>query len=376
MRKFKKDSPFYFFGISFRRTKKCTFMKNRLLCILFLVSGMMATAQTDENRAAQEAERKKRMDESMKMEDGEGWKFRSAIGIDLGQLANINPYVGAGASRLGLGGALGLTAKYDRKRISWKNDLMINLSTQRIGSGTIAAGSDKKLPFEKALDIATLSSNLSFKVSETSPWSYAADLLMITQLLGSHVDSASKKIYLSEVREGNYNTTLLSKLFSPANISFALGMKYQKDPKWYVFLSPLALKMIYVADQNIANLGVHGTALKEGSTTEYEKLWYGAGSMLRAGYANTFFKRLNYTSELVLFSDYLDKPQNVDVTWFNVFGLEIFKGLNLQFRTDVFYDDNKLNLLTDNNLPGGVRAGTGKRVNLIQQLLISYNRNF
>lgn len=351
-------------------------MKSKFLLTAFFIAAHLVSAQTDENRAAQEAERKKKMDEAMKMEEGDGWKFRSAIGIDLGQLANINPYVGAGANRLGIGGALGFTAKYTKNRISWKNDLMINLSTQRIGSGTIASGSDKKLPFEKALDIASLSSNIGYKLGAKSHWSYSADFLMITQLLGSHVDSASKKIYLSEVKEGNYNTSLLSKLFSPANISFALGMKYQKDPKWYVFLSPVALKMIYIADQNIANLGVHGTALKEGSATEFEKLGYGAGSMVRAGYANTYFKRLNYTTELVLFSDYLDKPQNVDVTWFNSFGLELFKGLNLQFRTDVFYDDNKLNLLTDNSLPGGVRAATGKRVNLIQQLLISYNRNF
>ncbi|MBK9271043.1 MAG: DUF3078 domain-containing protein [Saprospiraceae bacterium] len=351
-------------------------MKKSMFFFLFLFSNVLLFSQTEENRAAQEAERKKKMESATTLGDSEGWQYKSAIGLDLGQLVNINPYVGAGSNRLGLGGALGISAKLKKNLMNWKNDFMLNLSTQRIGSGTVSAGSDKKLPFEKALDILSISSNFGYQIKEASPWSYSADLFLITQFLGSHMDSATKKIYLSEVKEGSYNTTLLSKLFSPVNISFALGMKYQKDPKWYLFLSPAALKTIYIGDQNIANLGVHGTALKENSTTEYEKLWYGLGAVARAGYGGTFLKRLNYSSELILFSDYLDKPKNVDLSWFNSLGIEIFKGLNLQFRTDIFYDDNKLNLITDNSEPGGVKAFTGKRTNLIQQLLISYNRNF
>lgn len=352
------------------------FMKKLSLVALSMLFFGTLWSQTEENKAAQEAERKKKMDESMKMADGVGWSYKSAIGLDLGQLANINPYVGAGSNRLGIGGALAFSARLQKGLMSWKNDFMVNLSTQRIGSGVISQNSDKKLPFEKALDLVTLSSNFGYKVNEKSAWSYSADFLMITQLLGSHMDSATKKIYLSEVKEGTYNTNLLSKLFSPANISFALGMKYQKQPNWYFFLSPAALKMIYIHDQKIANLGVHGTELKDNSTTEFNKAWYGVGALARTGYNNTYFKRLNYNSELILFSDYLDNPQNIDVTWFNTFGLEIFKGLNLQFKLDMFYDDNKFNFITDNNAPGGVSSRTGKRINTIQQILISYNRNF
>jgi len=351
-------------------------MKKQFLILCLILGSIKLYSQVDENRAAQEAERKKRMEAAIALEDAEGWKYKSAIGIDLGQLVNINPYVGAGSNRLGIGGALGFTAKYKRNLASWKNDLMLSLSTQRIGSGTIGGGSDLKIPFEKALDIFTISSNFAYKVNQTSPWAYSADLMLITQFLGSHLDSATNKIYLKELNEAAYNTKLISKLFSPANISFALGMKYQKNPKWYIFLSPAALKTIYIADQDIANLGVHGTQLKENSTTQYEKTWYGLGALARGGYAGTFFKRLNYTTELILFSNYLDKPKNIDVNWFNSLGIELFKGLNLQFRTDVFYDDDKLNQITDPKAPGGVKDFTGKRANIIQQLLISYNRNF
>ena len=239
----------------------------------------------------------------------------------------------------------------------------------------IAIGSDQQIPFEKALDIFTVGSNLAYQVKEGSPWAYSVDFLLISQLLPSHVDSATKKTYLSPTNEGIYNTTLVSKFFNPANITLAPGIKYQKSKNWYAFLSPAALKLIYVADQNIANLGVHGTKKKDNSN-EYERSQLGLGAMARVGYSNTFFKRLNYTSELILYSNYLDKPQNIDVNWFNTIGIEIFKGFNLQFKADAFYDHDKLNSITDANAIGGLSGATGRRVNFIQQLLLTYNRNF
>jgi|JI10StandDraft_1071094.scaffolds.fasta_scaffold05622_12 hypothetical protein len=352
-------------------------MKKGLLFFSLILFSLNMNAQTDAqmNQAAQEAERKAKMEASMKLEDKEGWVKKAGIGLDLGQLINVNPYIGGGSNRIGIGGAIAYSANYKRNLLKWKNDINFNLSTQRIGSGIIASGSDQRIPFEKALDIFTVGSNLAYQVKENSPWAYSADFLMISQLLPSHVDSASKKTYLSPTNEGVYNTTLVSKLFNPANITLAPGIKYQKSKNWYAFLSPSALKLIYVADQNIANLGVHGTKKKENSN-EYEKSQLGLGAMARVGYSNKFFKRLNYTSELILYSNYLNEPQNIDVNWFNTIGIEIFKGFNLQFKADAFYDHDKLNSITDADAIGGLSAATGRRVNIIQQLLLTYNRNF
>ena len=151
-------------------------------------------------------------------------------------------------------------------------------------------------------------------------------------------------------------------------------MKYQKQPNWYIFLSPVALKSIIITDQKIANLGVHGTKMKSNSTN-YKKSSTGIGALAHAGYTHKFFKKLNFGSELLLYSDYTDNPQNIDVTWLNNIGVEIFKGLNLSFKLDAYYDDNKTNNISDKNAIGGV-SGQGKRTNFIQQLILVYNRNF
>lgn len=342
-------------------------MKKRFLISLLSLCGFIAFAQD------QEGARKAAMDAAMKTEDKEGWVTKGGLGLDLGQLANINPYIGGGSNRIGVGGAIAYKANFKKNMMSCNNDINVNLSTQRIGSGSLAIGSKDKVPFEKALDLFTISSNFAYKVKEGSPWAYSTDLFFLSQLLGSYQDSANKKIYLKEINTAPFNTSAVSKLFSPANITFALGMKYQKQPNWYAFISPVALKAIVIADKDIANLGFHGTEKNTDGTFKQSRI--GVGALGRAGYSTKLWNRVNFGSELLLFSDYLDNPKNVDVTWLNNIGLEIIKGLNLNFGINAFYDDNKINSITDKDAVGGI-SGTGKRTNWIQQLLLVYNRNF
>lgn len=66
--------------------------------------------------------------------------------------------------------------------------------------------------------------------------------------------------------------------------------------------------------------------------------------------------------------------KNIDVQWLNSLGVEIFKGFNLLVRGDVYYDDNKTNSISDRPV-GGV-SGVGKRPNIIEQILLTYNKNF
>ena len=344
-------------------------MKKVFLQILFLSITLSVFGQNDDK--AREAKLK----ETMAMEDKDGWVRKGGLGLDLGQLLNINPYAGGGSNRLGIGGAIGYNANLKKGLLSWKNTLLTNVATQRIGAGTVVPNSDTKFPFEKALDILNFNSNVSYQTKTGSKWAYSADLGLLSQLLPSHLDATNKKVYLKKINEGGFNTTLVSKLFSPALITFAPGMKYTPNSHWSVFYSPIGAQITYIGDKNIANLGLHGTKLKDGSTTEYNQTKFGLGSIAKIGYTNTFFKKLSFTSNLALLNDYLDKPQNIDIVWLNQIGVEIFKGFNLLMRDDAYYDDNKTNSISDKNAVGGV-SGVGKRPNIIEQILLTYNRNF
>ncbi|MDQ3142631.1 MAG: DUF3078 domain-containing protein [Bacteroidota bacterium] len=344
-------------------------MKRMSWCLSFLCLSVVAFSQNDDKA------REERLKALMVIEDKEGWSNSGAIGFDLGQLLTINPYVGGGSDRIGVGGAVGFYAKYKRSLLSIKNSLLLNLATQRIGSGKLALNSDESVPFEKALDLLNMGSNVSYQLKEGSKWAYSFDFDLRTQLLPSYLDQESKKIYLKDVQVAPYNTSLVSKIFSPALISIAPGIKWTPDSHWNLFLSPVAGQIIIIGDQRIANLGVHGTKLKDGSTTEYKMSKFGLGTLAKVGYTTIIVEKLNFTSDLGLFADYLDQPQNIDITWINSLGYEIFKGFNILLRADLYYDDNKMVNISDVNSVGGI-SGTGRRPSIIEQLLITYNRKF
>ena len=107
-----------------------------------------------------------------------------------------------------------------------------------------------------------------------------------------NLDKETQKTYLKDAQLEPYHTNLVSKFFSPAIMTLAPGMKYQKNKHWFAFLSPAALELTYIGDQDIANLGVHGTQLKKGSTTEYLQSKIGLGALGKIGYTNMFLKKL------------------------------------------------------------------------------------
>lgn len=349
-------------------------MKKTLFSLLLLALSNLGFTQISEQSAAQEAERNKKMEATMAMETSEGWQKKGGVGFDIGQLINLNPYIGAGSNRIGLGGAIAITANYTKSRLNWKNSLAINLSTQRIGSGTVDVGSNDKLPFEKALDIFSIGSNVAYQIKEGSAWAYSLDLGLVTQLLGSHVDSASNKIYLKEVKGGTYNTSLKSAFMSPGLLSLAPGIKYTASKHFNVFVSPCGGKMVIIGNQKIADLGIHGTE-KNDNVIGYKRIKFELGALAKLGYAQTIYKKVQLTSELSLFSNYLNEPQNIDVNWLNSLSVELFKGLNIGVQGNVYYDHDRINNITDSAAVGGF-SGQGKRVNFIEQLLITYNRSF
>ncbi len=341
-------------------------MKKILLSLMVLLStGSFIIAQNDD------AAREKALKEKMKMEAKEGWQNIGALGFDLGQLMIINPYVGQGQDRLGIGGAIGYSANYKKGLMSWNNQFNVNLSVQRFGSGVISPGSTEKQPFEKSIDILSFTSNVGYKVNETSKWAYSADLSFLSQLTSSYQGN-NGKYYMTNVPA--FNTLLKSKFLSPAEITAGLGMNYDYSDALKFYLSPLTAKIFYVADDNIAKQttddGANIWGFANGKNVRFD-----LGANLKAMYTTKIMDRIAWTSGLSLFSNYLKDPQRIDVIWLNTLGLEIIKNLNLQVKGDLYYDYDKINQLSDKTAVGGVK-GFGRTFNFIEQVLLTYSLTF
>jgi hypothetical protein len=322
------------------------------------------------------------------------WKTGGGLGLDFANLLLVNPKIGAGENKIGIGGNTNFYAKYRKGRMRWNNAAAFNFAVQKLGRGGTR-------PFQKSQDEIRLTSIFSYDLTKDNPLAYAFDVLLLSQITPTY--------------EGNFlaykDTPIrhaISRFFSPATLVVSPGMIYKPDAHFTVLLSPASLKMTIVNDDEIAKLGnagltnsLHGNPLGRfeseeafrqsfktrpsgqiNDSTYYSKVFMQMGATLKASYQNKFLKdkdgkpRLSFTSSLNLFSNYLRDPQNIDVEWITQTDLIIIKGLSLTLMTNLFYDhDILVQLDRDKDITTGVNGyeSTGRRVSYTQAILLKYN---
>ena len=74
----------------------------------------------------------------------------------------------------------------------------------------------------------------------------------------------------------------------------------------------------------------------------YKKVRFEFGAQLKVDLKVNINDNFSYTSQVVLFSDYLDKPQNMRVNWDNRIDWKLTKFFSLTFTTNLIYDDKVL----------------------------------
>lgn len=322
----------------------------------------------------------------------QGWNRGAGLGLDLAQIFQLNPRQGSGQNRIGLGGAANYFANYRMGRLAWDNNLALQLGTQKIGSGILPGlSSDINVPFEKNLDELRLNSKVGYQLKENSKFFISSDFAFLSQLLptyGNFADPrAPKGAYLSDVFSSN---KVISKFLNPGIINFSVGVDYKVNNNFSAYFSPIGLKAILVTDDEIASRqsfsptsatdttlvgtgkSVYGNDFT--SSTDFKNSFIGVGASLRLLYNNKFLNdRIAFTSNMLLFSNYLKEPQNIDVDWANTIAFNIYKGLNLALTVNAYYDHDVLVQVSNNNgFVGGVN-GLGRRLSVTEQLLIKYN---
>ena len=66
------------------------------------------------------------------------------------------------------------------------------------------------------------------------------------------------------------------------------------------------------------------------------------GAQIKADFAVKVNDNFAYTSQLVLFSNYLDHPERIRVNWDNRFDWKLAKYFSLTLTTNMIYDDKVL----------------------------------
>lgn len=170
--------------------------------------------------------------------------------------------------------------------------------------------------------------------------------------------------------DGNTIVNKESAFLSPAYTNLSLGIDY-KPLKWLsVNFAPATGGIVIVNDPALREKYGNYKTLDDGSKVTMP-VKFELGAQLKVDVKLKIGSSLDFASYLTLFSNYLDKPQNLRVTWDTVTDFKLNKFFSLNFRTYLIYDDKIM--ITDAKNP---EAPARQRVQFKEIFSIGFTYSF
>jgi len=287
-----------------------------------------------------------------------GWKKGGVIGLRIAQTSLTN-WASGGENSLALNGLLSVYANYKKDKIVWDNSLDVGYGLLKQGKNSDFMKSDDKFDF------------LSKYGQEAFTDFYYAALLNF-------------KTQMSEGKDYASDTSKISNFLAPAYTTIAIGLDYKPNSYTSVFFAPITGKITLVNDPDLADAGAFGTEpaiydslgtmIQSGDKTRNEFGGYIRAIYSRNDFKNELLKNVAFTTKIDLFSNYLNNPQNIDVSWETQVALKINKFLSVNINFHLIYDDD-IDITVDNNADGVIDE-TGPRVQFKEILGVGISYNF
>ena len=251
------------------------------------------------------------------------WKMKAIYGANGTQSSFINWNAG-GRNNISLIGYVAASAKYEKGKIKWDNDLGAALGGMQYLDESL--GNE----IQKTDDRLELATNFGYKLKEH----------LFLAFLGS---------FRTQFMEGykELGTPRTSNFMAPGYVNLSLGIDYTPNDNFSVFLSPLASKMTFVHDPMLSAAGSFGVDPGERFRGEL-------GAYFKMKYNKELAKNIEMKSKLELFSNYIEKPQNIDVNAEVMFTFKVNSWFSASLMWNLIYDDD-INI-TDSNGNVGPRT--------------------
>jgi hypothetical protein len=317
-------------------------MKYRIFVTVLLLTGLIKITLGQVN----EGEKTLR---TLTADTIQGWKKGGVFAVNLAQTSLTN-WAAGGQNSMAMNGLLSAFVNYKRNKSVWDNSLDLGYGLLKQGKNSSYMKTDDKFDFLSKYGLEAFKS-----------FYYAALLNFKTQMApGYKYPDVAYKI---------------SDLFSPAYLLLALGLDYKPNAHFSAFIAPLTVKFTFVTDQKLSDTGAFGVKPGKKSLSEF-------GGYLRAIYTkndfkNELLKNVSFTTKIDLFSDYLNKPQNIVVNWETLIALKVNKFISANFNTQLIYDD-KIKVPFDKNRNGTIEPGeaVGSKVQFKEILGVGLSYNF
>jgi hypothetical protein len=157
-------------------------------------------------------------------------------------------------------------------------------------------------------------------------------------------------------------------------------MDFKPNDKFNLFIAPITGKVTIVNNQILADAGAFGVvkAVYDPITnllvTPGKVVRTEFGGYLRMMAKFDIMKNINFQTQLDLFSNYLNNPQNLDVNWSTLTAMKVNKYISATITTQLIYDHD-INIAVDNNSDGVVDA-SGPRTQFKEVLAVGFSYKF
>ncbi|MBQ9193398.1 MAG: DUF3078 domain-containing protein [Bacteroidales bacterium] len=262
--------------------------------------------------------------------------------INFGQTALWN-WAAGGYNNYTLAAAIDAKADYKKDKTLWTNRLQLDYGFLYSADKPILQKTKDRIYFESKWGYETpvkhlsYSANFDFKTQFNNNYKY-----------GTPTNFAGEEPTIQEWLDAR---TLMSGLLSPAYTNLGFGVLWTPKPWFSLNFSPLTADLVIVKDPALRN--TYGMELKEEGLDKtvgdnFKPVRFGLGAQLKADASWVINDEFSYTTQLVLFSDYLHKPQNLRVNWDNKMFWKLAKYFALTLSTNLIYDENvKVKALSD-----------------------------
>ena len=251
------------------------------------------------------------------------WK-KSGNAVFLVNQSSFSNWTSGGQSSIS--GTLKVDYNYNYSDNGWAWDTKIfsNFGLNKISGSEFLKKTDDRIEVNSVL-------GKKFNNDVIGKWSYSSFFNFQTQF--------AKGYRFGKDSNGNPNRTEKSRFFSPATLQLGVGLYWKKSKDFWINVAPMTGKLILVNRFFTETLNENETyfGVKKGGNSRFE-----LGASVRAYYKSEIFKNINLENRLSLYSDYLDRPQNVDFDCTFNFVMKVNQYISTNLIFQFVYDDNEI----------------------------------
>ena len=331
-------------------------MKKILTLVAFATLTVVSYAQ-DAQKAAEEAAvaLTAAPDTPVPVEKPNYWKKSLMTNINFTQ-TSLKNWAAGGYDNYTLAGYVDANANYAKEKMIWNNRLQMDYGFLYSEDKPIFQKNKDRIYFESKWGYETpirhlsYSASFDFKTQFDDNFNYKNPT---DAQFAAHPDD--------EAAAWRDARILKSGLFSPAYINLGIGLLW--TPYKWLSINFAPVNGGYVVVQNEELRKTYGMELRDSAVpdtegkykdSDYKSARFELGAQLKTDVKFTVNDNINFTSQLVLFSNYLKNPLNPRINWDNKVFWKLAKYFALTFSTNMIWDETVL--IKDDDYPDGHKA--------------------